>query len=124
MNLGTLNRARMLEHRIQHLTEMPKRCWNIVSNNTNMDICFSNNAANRNTQQYTSVLEDQTQVVQPINAAQPKISLDAALDALANKESILEPVIQLTSTLPSVSQIFVDSRISYEPDWTICESDD
>ena len=29
MNLGTLNRARMLEHRIQHHTEMPKTCWNI-----------------------------------------------------------------------------------------------
>jgi len=26
-------------------------CWNIVSNITNMDICFSNNAANTNTQQ-------------------------------------------------------------------------
>ena len=24
MNPGTVNRARMLEHRIQHLTEMPK----------------------------------------------------------------------------------------------------
>ncbi|KEH29847.1 hypothetical protein MTR_4g052870 [Medicago truncatula] len=24
----------MSEHRIQHLTEMPKTCWNIVSNNT------------------------------------------------------------------------------------------
>ena len=52
INLGTLNRAGMLEHRIQHLTEMPKICWNIVSNNTNMDICFSNNPANTNTQQY------------------------------------------------------------------------
>jgi hypothetical protein len=41
----------MLEHHIQHLTEMPKTCWNIVSNITIMDICFSNNAANTNTQQ-------------------------------------------------------------------------
>jgi len=47
---GTLNRARMLEHRIQHLTDMPETCWNIGSHNTNMDICFSNNAANTNTQ--------------------------------------------------------------------------
>jgi len=51
MNQGTLNRARMLEHRIQHLTEMPKTCWNIVSNSTIIDIYFSNNAANTNTQQ-------------------------------------------------------------------------
>jgi len=51
MNLGTLNRTRMLEHCIQHIIEMPKRYWNIVSNNTNMDIFFSNNAANTNTQQ-------------------------------------------------------------------------
>jgi len=41
----------MLEHHIQHLTEMPKTCWNKVSNKTNMDICFINNAANTNTQQ-------------------------------------------------------------------------
>ena len=51
MKLGTLNRAMMLEHRVQHLTEMPGTCWNILSNNTNMDICFSNNVANTNTQQ-------------------------------------------------------------------------
>jgi len=41
----------MLEYRIQHLTEMPKSCWNKISNYTNMDICFSNNATNTNTQQ-------------------------------------------------------------------------
>ena len=50
MKQGTLNRADMLEHRIQHLTEMPETCWSIVSNITIMDICFSNNAANTNTQ--------------------------------------------------------------------------
>jgi len=52
MKQGTLNCARMLKHRIQHLIEMLETCWNIVSNNTNMDICFSNNAANTNTQQF------------------------------------------------------------------------
>ena len=51
MNPCTLNCARMLEHRIQHLTEMPKTCWNIVSNIANMNICFRNNAANTNTLQ-------------------------------------------------------------------------
>jgi len=51
MKQGTLNCVMMLEHRIQHLTEMPETCWNIVSNITIMDICFSNNAANTNTQQ-------------------------------------------------------------------------
>jgi len=51
MKQGTLNRAMMLEHCVYHLTEMPETCWNIVSNNTNMDICFSNNAANTNTEQ-------------------------------------------------------------------------
>jgi len=52
MYLGALNRARMLEHRIQHLIEMPKTCWNIVSNITNMNIFFRNNVANPNTQHY------------------------------------------------------------------------
>jgi len=47
-----MNRARMLEHRIQHLTEMLETCWNIVPNITIMDICFSNNAPNTNTQQF------------------------------------------------------------------------
>jgi len=42
MNLGTLNRARMLEHYVQHLIWMPKPCWNIVSNDTLKDICFNN----------------------------------------------------------------------------------
>jgi len=51
MKQDTLNRATMLEHCIQHLTEMSETCWNMVSNNTNKDICFSNNAANTNTQQ-------------------------------------------------------------------------
>jgi len=51
MNSGTLNRARMLEHSIQHLIWMHKPYWNIVSNYTNMDICFSNNAGITNTQQ-------------------------------------------------------------------------
>jgi len=32
---------------------MPEPCWNIGSNNTTMDICFSNNATNTNTQQST-----------------------------------------------------------------------
>jgi len=41
----------MLEHRIQHLTEMPNTCWNIGSNLHNKDICFSTNAANTNIQQ-------------------------------------------------------------------------
>jgi len=52
MKQGTLNRARMLEHRIQHIIEMLETCLNIVSNNPNMDICFSNNAANTNTQHF------------------------------------------------------------------------
>jgi hypothetical protein len=51
MKQGTLNRAKMLEHHMQHLTEMPETGWNIVSNNTIMYICFSNNDANTNTQQ-------------------------------------------------------------------------
>jgi len=41
----------MLEHRIQHLIDMHEPCWSIGSINTNMDICFSNNATNTNTQQ-------------------------------------------------------------------------
>ena len=53
---GTLNRARMLEQHIQHLTYMSETCWNIVSNNTYMDICFSNNAANTNTQHSSRAL--------------------------------------------------------------------
>jgi hypothetical protein len=37
MKQGILNHARMLEHRIQQLTEIPETCWNIVSNITTMD---------------------------------------------------------------------------------------
>ena len=51
MNPGTLNHARMLEHCIQHLTELPNHMLELFSNLQNKDICFSNNAANTNTQQ-------------------------------------------------------------------------
>jgi len=51
MQPGTLNCAKMLEHRTQYYTKIPETCWNIGSNNTHKDICFSNNAGNTNTQQ-------------------------------------------------------------------------
>jgi len=51
MNPGTLNCAKMLEHCDQHLTEMPKHMLELWFILQNKDICFSNNAANINTQQ-------------------------------------------------------------------------
>jgi len=41
----------MLEHFDQHLTEIPKHMLELWFNLQNKDICFSNNAADTNTQQ-------------------------------------------------------------------------
>jgi len=56
---------------------------------------------------FTSVSDDQVHVVQPICAAQPNVSLSNALDNLANKESILEPILQ-----PSISKPVFDGIIT------------
>jgi len=52
MNPGTLNRARMLEHRVQHLAEMPNYMLEHWFQQHIQGYLFNNNAANTNTQQY------------------------------------------------------------------------
>jgi hypothetical protein len=54
-----------------------------------------------------SVSDDQTYVIQPISVAQPENSLKATLDNLANKETILEPVIQPAFPKPIFDGIII-----------------
>jgi len=60
---------------------------------------------------FPSESDDQAHVVQPISATQPNVSLSTTLDNLANKESILEPVLQ-----PSVSKPVFDGIITSDSD--------
>ena len=57
-----------------------------------------------------SVSEHIAPVVEPINAAKPENSLEAAID------SSLEPVIETAPTIASASHASVESRTSHQPD--------
>jgi len=92
MNPGTLNRARILEHRIQHLTEMHKTCWNIVSHNTSKDSCFSNNVANTNTQQLGWTISD-LKFISPTYCMH-KIHLEAEYKPIVQPQRRLNPIMK------------------------------
>jgi len=73
-----------------------------------------------------SVSKDLAYVVQLISVAKHENSLKAALDTLANKPSILEPVLEpfIQPVSASVTQASIDLGICHKPEWTICSDSD